>query len=351
MKVPTTIRFIIIATALIGSLSYAAKLRPGDIIIFKESDAEKAIYLLHKADNYNPERLLMYKDSYLPLFDIDHARDRIYLMKWYDLTYHYVDLKSQPYVIKELDFLPEGMAFSCAARDGSCLILNKEEWDDLYAEENPAIAKPRPGVGNPPAMLYKLNLDSGKVERLTYFYAQAPAWLSTDSNCLIYMRFGIPTEEGEKYTFVFCKSDGTSKYDLRKYFMDYDPAWDPFAGGGPRYDLAPKAVKDPDLGNIYLAYSERRRPPEEGYSGTFVYYAVTFYYENGDLSCTIKENSIELPLGTKVFGLSTLYSTDKTLYLYAEDYRGFNYLCSYDLIKGKFEKVPHTERFSYYVIY
>lgn len=351
MKVLNALRVIIIATALISSLSYAAKLKHGDIIIFRDLGEENAVYVLHKADNYNPEQLLTYKDSYLPLYDMDHARKRIYLLKWYDHTYHYVDLKSPPYVIKELDFLPEGMAFTCAAQDGSCLILHREEWNDIYAEENPAIAKPRPGVGNVPGMLYRFNFDSEKVERLTYFYAQGPAWLSTDSKCLVYMRFGIPTEKGEKYTFVFCKADGTSKFDLRKYFMDYDPAWDWYGRGWQPYDLAPKAVKDPDLGNIYLAYSDRGRPPEEGYSDVFPYYTATIYYENGDLNCTIKENSIELPPGTKVFYLSTLYSTDKILYLYGKDYRGFNYLCSYDLIKGKFKKIPHAERFSYYVVY
>ena len=340
-----------LATPLLSGLVYGVELSPGDIIAFCAVEGNNEVVVLHREDNYRAEEVATLVGYFKPLWGVDDLRDRVYLEKIYDNKVYYLDLKSAPYVVKKLDFLPEDTYFICAARDGSYLILSKFVPGDIYAEENPALPKTGPDREEGPLMLFKYDLTKRELERLTYFYDQGMAWPSDDGEYIAYRRHDTkPGMDGGTYTIVFCESDGMRKSDLRAFFYDYDPDlyWD-FLDAR---IFAPHCVDDPELGTAYLVNFEERRPRKTRYEGVFEYYSALIYYgEDGVLNCTVRKNAINLPEGIAVRTLFGLYSDDKELYLNAQDGERKNFIGLYDIASGKLTHIPNIVGIPFFVVY
>jgi hypothetical protein len=335
-----------------SGLVYAVDLSPGDIIAFCAEEGNNRVVVLHRDDNYRAEEVTTLKGCHKPSYYVDRLRGRVYLENIYYNTLHYLDLKSPPYVIKDLDFLPEDAYFECAARDGSYLIFSKFVPGDIYAEENPAVPKTGPGWEEGPLMLFKYDLTLRESKRLTYFYTQGMTWPSDDGEYIAYRRLDTKPgmEDGQTYTIVFCESDGMRKSDLRAFFYDYDPDlyWD-FLDAR---TFAPHRVEDPELGTAYLVYFEELWPNETRYEGVFEYYSALIYYgEDGVLNCKISKNAIDLPEGIAVRTLFGLYSNDKELYLNAQDGERKNFLGLYDIPSGKLTRIPNIVGIPFFVVY
>jgi hypothetical protein len=353
MKVYLMYVFVLFSTyPEVANVSYGVGLTAGDIILLKETGNEYAFSVLRAEDNYRAEQVLTTPYLYEPVYDVDHVRDRVYLERCYNHTLHYLDLKSPPYVIRELDFLPDDTGLICAARDGSCLILDKLVAGDIYAEENPVTAKPRPGVIYRPYMLFKYDLFKRSLQRLTYFYSNGYAWLSNDGDCISYIRFGVTSNKNCGYTFVFSKSDGTSKFDLAPYLRNYLPELDwVFGEGYQMFDFIPHPSETMAPRKAYLVYLQSGWPPEEPYSAVFEYYTALVYYEGPTLKCDVDRRTLCLPEGLKVYSLSTRYSNGEKLYLEAEYEQGVRCLCLYELFEKKFKKIPGTEDYDFFIVY
>jgi hypothetical protein len=335
----------------LANVSCGADLTAGDIILIKETGNEYAFSVLRAEDNYRAEQVLTTPYLYKPLYDMDHARDRVYLERCYDHTSHYLDFKSPPFAIKDLDFLPDDTDLICVARYGSCLIVEKLVAGDIYAEENPVAAKPRPGVKYQPYMLFKYDLLKGALQRLTYFYSNGYAWLSTDGDCMSYIRFGV-TNNNCGYTFVFSKSDGTSKFDLAPYLNDSLPELEwVFAEGYEMSDFIPHLSEAMAPRKAYSVYLQSGWLPETPYSAVFEYYTALVYYEGPILRCDVEKRTLRLPEGLKVYSLDTRYSDDEKLYLAAEDGQGVRCLYLYEFVDEKFVKIPGTDYYGYFVVY
>jgi len=339
------------AGLLFSGLVYGVDLSPGDILAFCAEEGNNRVVVLHREDNYRCEEVTTLKGCHKPGYYVDHLRGRVYLENIYYNTMHYLDLKSPPYVIKDLDFLPEVTYFECAARDGSYLIFSKFVPGDIYAEENPALPTEGPDREEGPLMLFKYDLAKREAERLTYFYTQGVTWPSDDGEYIAYRR--VDTKPGmgrQTYTIVFCESDGMRKSDLSPFFYDYAPEsyWDFLKAR----TFAPHRVDDPELGTAYLVYFEELWPNETRYEGVFEYYSALIYY-SGDrvLNCNIKKNAIDLPDGIVVRTLFGLYSNDKELYLNAQDSDHENFLGLYDIASGKLTRIPNIVGIPFFVVY
>ncbi len=334
-----------------SSLVYGVDLSPGDIIAFCAEEGNNRVIVLHRDDNYRAEEVTTLKGCHKPSYYMDRLRGRVYLENIYYHTMHYLDLKSPPYLIKDLDFLPEDTYFKCAARDGSYLILSKFVPGDIYAEENPALPKTGPAWEEGPLMLFKYDLTTRELKRLTYFYTQGLTWPSDDGEYIAYRRHDTkPAMGAETYTIVFCESDGMRKVNLGPYFYNYNPDlyWD-FLDAR---TFAPHRVDDPELGTAYLVYFEELWSRETRYEGVFEYYSALIYY-SGDrvLNCKISKNAIDLPEGIVVRTLFGLYSNDKELYLNAQDGEGKNFIGLYDIASGKLRRIPNIVGIPFFVVY
>jgi hypothetical protein len=360
MKINNVRVLIMAAIAVaIAEQAFALELNTGDILLFKGWGDGNAIFLLQRDEDYRRDLLLTYRYDYEPLYDMDHSRNRIYLGTQLGRDAYYVDLDSPAPIIKTVDFLPAGAVFSCAARDGSCLIIFKIVANDIYAEENPATAGYRKGNTSVPAILYKYSLGTGVSERITYFFSQWDAWLTPDAKYMAYRRYGawneprgLPDCSWREAHYVFCKSDGTRKYDLNEFFLPYGPDlfWI-FGDAGPTY-FAPKPTKTIDSDNAFLIYVEIPRWwADKPYTDVFYYHTATLWYGDEGVNCNVEKKIIKIPPGIELYGLDPRYSDDKEIYLEGKDERGVRCLFLYDITTGELAKVPNTDYFDYFIVY
>ena len=329
---------------LTAALSRATDISEGDIFITKTSRDYTSLYQLHRQDNYAPEFII--QDCYRPLFDIDRSRHRIYFRLHHD-KFYYLDLNAEPRVLKKVDFIPADMRISSVAGDGSCLILYKYVYDDIYAEENPFFQRPYGGIKF--YMLYRYDMATGEITRLTYSHSQKYSWVSPDGRCLAYKRYSEVLRVGKcDETIIFCRIDGMLKYDLGYYFRKAGLDLNEYDGFEP---FAPK-LNDEGLGRPgYHAVFGPKDYREEEITGKIEYYLVTLVYEGDKLRCEVKRKRIYLPAGMIATGIASEFSSPKEIYLGGSYEDGRGGLIRYDVDTKTFNLIPTPEGSGRFLVY
>lgn len=321
----------------------ALKLYEGDILIdiFERIDG---LYVLQRNKGYAAELIIAGYGT--PIYPGDRSRNRIYL---HDVQkgFFYIDLDEEPLRKKEADFIPEGMNISSVAANGSCLILTERVSGDIYCEENPIFDEPYNLTGLVPDMLFRYDVASGEITRLTYSYSQKDSWVSTDGECLAYRRH-LGLGKGER-TVIFCRADGTGKYDLQNYLleagMDKDVLYNE------EVVFAPKAGVNGAGDTVYYAvFRPNVYPREEAWLNP-EYYVAALCYEGDKLNCTITKKHIELPAGTALTYFYSAFSSPEVLYFKWRDLAGRGGFMRYDVEPGKYEKIPGKGLYSYFMVY
>ena len=324
--------------------AHALDMEKGDILIYTSLEIDWRMYLFKRDENYLPS--LVGDEGAQLVYDVDRLRDRVYFRDSC-YNYYYVDLTKESPRPKKVGFLPEDMKICAVAADGSCLILYKPVWDDIFIEENPIFAKPRGGAVMTPNMLFRYDMRTKKTVRLTYSYAhdEDGAWVTPDGKCLAYRRQNLIRGSGMRdpfrTTIIFCRVDGTHKYDLSSYFAD--------AGINPEdidfgFVFAPKAA---GLVNEVPVYNAVFRPGDtvgEKVTGLvkFEYYFAEFGFKGEEFFCDIEKRYLMVPSGLNVTGLSSALSTDEELYLYGYYKNGPAGAFLYDVEKGSLDLIPYT---------
>jgi hypothetical protein len=331
----------LIATLVAGA--QALKLQEGDILI----DIPKRIDgldVLRRNKGYAAELIIAGYGR--PIYPVDRSRNRIYL---HDVQkgFFYIDLDEEPLRKKKADFLPEGMNISSVAANGSCLILTKRVSGDIYYEENPIFDEPYNLTGLVPDMLFRYDMASGETTRLTYSYSQKDAWVSTDGECLAYRRH-LGLGKGER-TIVFCRSDGTGKYDLRNHLIE--AGIDKAILYNEEVVFAPKARVNPAGHTVYYAvFRPNVYPREEAWLNPG-YYVAALFYDGDKLNCTITKKHVELPAGTALTYFYSAFSSPEVIYFSWRDLAGRGGFMRYTVETGKFEKIPGKGFHSYFMVY
>ena len=311
-------------------VSTAGDVSEGDIFILKDFD----LYQLHREDNYAPELIL--EDCHFPLFDIDRSRLRIYFRLHHD-KFFYLDLNAEPRVLKKVDFIPEDMWISSVAGDGSCLILYKKGYDDIFAEENPSFERPYGGIRF--YMLFRYDMATGEITRLTYSNSQEDSWVSPDGRCLAYKRYSWCRNTSGYYdTIIFCRADGMLKYDLGYYFrkagLDLND-YSCFVG------FAPKLNEDESgAAGYYAVFRPKNYAEVEEIKGKVEYYFVTLRYGGKRLKCEVNKKRIRLPDDLVIYYLYSEISNSKEIYLGGEFDDGRGGLIRYDVDAKTFNVIP-----------
>jgi hypothetical protein len=322
----------------------AADIKTGDILIDTSLEIGPRLYLFKGGENYLPN--LLCDGGWELVYDIDRSRERVYFRDG-SYNYYYVDLAKKSPRPKKVEFLPEDMKIAAVAADGSCLILYKPVWDDIFIEENPIYAKPRGGTAVHANMLFRYDMRTEKTVRLTYSYAhdEDGAWVTPDGECLAYRRQVLIKDLGAparfQTTIIFSRIDGSLKYDLSSYFAD--------AGINPEdidfgFVFAPKAAGL--VNDVPVYYAVFRLGDTVGVKITgpaeFEYYLAEFGFKGEDFFCDIEKRCLMAPAGLNLLGLSSELSTDKELYLYGYYNDGPGGVFLYDLERGAFDLIPHT---------
>ncbi len=314
-----------------------ADVSKGDIFTTKATCKGFELYQLHRDDNYAPELIL--QDCHFPLFDIDRSRQRIYFRLHRD-KFYYLDLNAEPRVLKKVDFIPEDMRISSVAGDGSCLILYKYVYDDIYAEENPFFERPYGGIKF--YTLFRYDMATGEITRLTYSNSQKDSWVSTDGRCLAYRRYSWFRNTGEcDDTIIFCRADGMLKYDLGYYFrkagLDLNE-YRNFVG------FAPK-LKEDESGapGYYAVFRPKNYAEVEKIKGKVEYYFVTLRYEGKRLKCEVNKKRIRLPGDLVIYHFESEMSNSEEIYLGGEFDDGRGGLILHDVDAKTFNVIPWPE--------
>ncbi len=331
----------------------------GDLIIGR-GEPYNGVFLLRRNANYNAE-LLWPGVIIWPRFCIDGARTRIYAniyyQPWGDKSW-YLDLGTELEGFEPADFVPEGMWVSSAPGDGSCLILYADGTDDIFAEENPLIAKPRsPGGWVSVTMLYRYDMGTGAITRLTYSHSQADSWVSDDGRVMAYLRYSEPYifedgwDKGYDRQIIFCRTDGTGKYGLCIYFaeagfrlLDYPDA---------EIDFAPKKVVTREGETEYCAVF---RPYEGEYTtlpGKIEYYVAFMHYEGEWLKCKVEKRNFDLPDGIALKRFYSAQSNSKEIYFVACEVNEPEsiFLMRYDVEPKTFFRIPNSEGSRIFFVY
>jgi len=321
---------------LTAALSRATDISGGDIFITVNSGEGSGLYQLRREDNYAPEFII--QKCHWPLFDIDRSRQRIYFRHHHD-KFYYLDLNAEPRVLKKVDFIPADMRISSVAGDGSCLILYKEAYDDIFAEENPFFERPYGGIKF--YMLYRYDMATGEITRLTYSNSQEDSWVSPDGRCLAYKRYSWFRNTAECYdTIIFCRADGMLKYDLAYYFADVGLDLNEYED----FERFALKLNDEELGRPgYHAVFRPYDYPEGEITDKIEYYLVTLVYEGNKLRCEVKRKRIYLPAGMTATGISSEVSSAKEIYLGGSYEGGRGRLIRYDVDTRTFNPIPTPE--------
>lgn len=325
----------------------------GDLII-QRIEPEVSVFLLRQNTGYSTE--LLWRGIVWPNFDIDRARQRIYAQPWEE-TLRCLDLGSEPNEFRDVDFVPQGMWLSSAAGDGSFLILKAETPRDIFAEENPLLEKPTsPGAGGG-MMLYRYDMETAVITRLTYSYSQVESWVSDDGRVMAYIRFSdryVPANrsyEGNDENIIFCRTDGTGKYSLRGYLADADFNLldDPDA----ELDFAPKRVLTPEGETKYYAVFRPNDSDRTPVEGEIEYYVASMQYEAEDLKCKVEKRYMELPDGVALKCFYSAQSNHKEIYFMACDPNEPKkiFLMRYDSKPKTFFRIPNSEGSSLLFVY
>ena len=321
---------------LTAALSRATDISEGDIFITKTGRDYTSLYQLHRKDNYAPEFII--QNCHEPLFDIDRSRQRIYFCHQRD-KFYYLDLNAEPRVLKKVDFIPADMRISSVAGDGSCLILYKKVYDDIYAEENPFFQRPYGGMRF--YMLFRYDMATGEITRLTYFHSQKYSWVSPDGRCLAYKRYSEVLRVGKfDETIIFCRIDGMLKYDLAYYFAEVGLDLNEYED----FERFALKLNDEELGRPgYHAVFRPYDYPEGEITDKIEYYLVTLFYEGDKLRCEVKRKRIYLPAGMTATGIWEEVSSAKEIYLGGSYEDGRGGLIRYDVDTRTFNAIPTPE--------
>jgi hypothetical protein len=333
--------------------SPALNIQTGDIII-RSLGKDFGTHLLRRTDNYSAE--IVSTSVVWPNFDIDRARQRIYAQPWEE-TPQYLDLGSEPNEFRDADFVPQGMWLSSAAGDGSYLILKAETPHDIFAEENLLLEKPTSPSAGRGVMLYRYDMETGAITRLTYSYSQPESWVSDDGRVMAYIRFSnryVPTNgsyEGYDENIIFCRTDGRAKYSLRGYLAEagFNLLDDPDA----EMDFAPKRMLtsegDAKYCTVFRPNDSDRTPVE----GEIEYYTAYMQYEGERLKCEVEKKDIELPEGIALKYFYSAQSDYKEIYFMAceTDEPEEFFLMRYDVEPRKFVRIPNSEGSSLLFVY
>jgi hypothetical protein len=332
------------------STADALILTDGDLLISKTTEAGEVLYFLDRDNSYDIKEVLTLGEYYDFLYDIDGAKPRLYLRNLFDGNYYYIDLNEPPYEIKRVDWIPEGADISCVARDGSALILDMEAAGDIFAEENPIGAwRGNDVFRHPPRMLYKYDLATKEITRLTYFYTQVNAWLSNDGEILVYQRWSRPVDGGYKPTYVIMNMDTLEKYDQTPFINDAGEEYGWLFRSG--YNgFAPRGFEDHSGKRSYRVYLDKPHDVTEGYRGSFTYYIGAIAYDDG-ASTEFRKCDVSIPPGVIVNGVLTVYSRFPEVYLVCADDKGVRFISVYDEIEGTFSEVPNTRGCNFVVAY
>lgn len=321
----------------------AAELSEGDVIV-DDLRGVSAFYVLRRNNNYAAELLIWGHNS--PIYPVDRSRNRIY-SEDAEGKYYYVDLYDEPLRFEKVDFIPEGMKITSVAPNGSCLILTKPVRGDIFEEENPIFDKPYNLTGLVPDMLFRYDMASGEITRLTYSYSQKKSWVSTDGKCLAYRRH-LGLGKGEM-TIMFCRTDGTGKYDLQNYLRE--AGIDKEVLYNEEVIFAPKARLGPKGDTVYCAVFRPNVYPREEFWLNPEYYVATLYYEGDELNCAIEKKYIDLPAGTSLTYFYSAFSNPEVIYFRWRDLAGRGGLMRYDVKTDKFEKIRFGGIYASFFIY
>lgn len=331
----------------------ALEVGTGDLIIQRDKP-DLGVFVLRRNKDYATE--LLWRGIVWPNFDIDRARQRIYVQPWEE-TLRCLDLNSEPNEFKDTDFIPKGMWLSCAAGDGSCLILKAETPRDIFAEENSFLEKPTsPGQGKV-MMLYRYDMETADVTRLTYSYSQVESWVSDDSRVMAYVRFSdryVPENgsyEGYDEAVIFCRTDGRGKYSLRSYFAEagFNLLADPDA----ELDFAPKRVLTSEGGTEYCLVFHPNDRDYTPVKGKVEYYVAFMSYEGEYLDCEVEKKNMDLPEGIALKYFYSAQSNDKEIYFMACESKEPEkiFLMRYDVEPKTFFRIPNSEGSSLLFVY
>lgn len=347
IRILTTLISLIVST---NSLVSSIEISPGDVLMDGcLMETGEGLYLLQRDCGYVPVKLPT-RGGWLD-YDIDHAHGRIY---YHDGShnYRYLKLSGEEPVEKEVNFLPEGMRISSCPADGSCLILYKNAPDDIYREENAIVMDTGDVYGTVLYMLYRYDMQTKEVTRLTYSYAQEDSWVTPDGECLAYLRYyeGWRAKGGFDTSVVFCRIDGTAKYDLRFFFED---AGVDVAKIIPGFSFPPKVGYELNGEKYYYAVfrPERRRGDEVEGPGTVDYYYAKLKYEGDELRCKITKQFIEVPEDVGFWSFLSEPSSERELYFYGSVKGEDGYLIRYDVYEDKFHAIPNTGVFFSFLVY
>lgn len=342
---PKNLVAFIICTFLTPTFGSAVEMSPGDVLIHAcLLETGDALYLLQRRNDYEPVKLPTWIRALN--YDIDRTRKRLYY------EYGYLDLSGETPFEKEVRFLPEGMKISSCAADGSCLIIRKAVYDDIYAEENPIEVDTGRIHGTRLSMLYRYDMRTNEITRLTYSYAQEDSWVTPDGECLAYVRYyeGWRADDWFDTTVVFCRIDGTRKYDMRFFFED---AGVDMAKIKPGFSFAPKVGYELNGEKYYYAIfrPERRMGDEVEGPGTLDYYYAKLKYEGDELRCEVTKKFIEVPEGVGYWNFFSEPSSERELYFYGSVKGEDGNIIRYDVYEDSFYAIPNTGVFLSFLVY
>jgi hypothetical protein len=328
--------------------SSAIELSRGDILIDGPLKKGYGLYLLRKDHNYYPVKLPTKTGWHV--YDFDRSRNWVYMYEG-ARNFFYVDFSVDPPMAKEIGFLPEGMRISSVASNGSCLILKKPVYDDIFIEENPNFIEPF-GSGGTTSMLFKYDMETGEVNRLTYSYGQETSWVTPDGECLAYKYYlqSSWTPPGWETGIIFCRADGTGKVDLRLHFLE--------AGiDGERitdwFWFAPKLGYELSGEKYYYAIfrPEKRWGDEVAGPGTLDYYYAKLKYEGDELRCEVTKKFIDVPEGVELWNFFSEPSLEHELYFFGSIKGENGGIIRYDVYDDSFYAIPNTGVFLSFLVY
>ena len=322
----------------------AADIKTGDILIDTSLEIGPRLYLFKGGENYLPD--LLCDGGWELVYDIDRSRERVYFRDGC-YNYYYVDLAKKSPRPKKVEFLPDDMKIAAVAADGSCLILYKPVWDDIFIEENPIYAKPCGGTAVHANMLFRYDMRTKKTVRLTYSYAhdEDGAWVTPDGECLAYRRQVLLRDLGAparfQTTIIFSRIDGTLKYDLSPYFAEAGIDPDDIGFG---FVFAPRKARLVNGTPVYYAVFRPGDTVGAKVTGPaeFVYYLAEFGFKGEDFFCDIEKLNFTTPSGLNLLGLSSQLSTKKELYVYGYYSNGPGGVFLYDVERETFDLIPNT---------